>query len=75
VSPADDGAGDPSHLVRGFALTKHDLREALPDRAVVIDPGKSEVLCLLRVEHRAGAQVRLGRVEVTGADGLEQGSK
>jgi hypothetical protein len=44
VAAADNLGGDSRDLTRGFSQSEDDLREALPNRAVVIDLRKPKVL-------------------------------
>ena len=53
-----DARGDGGDLLRRLAQTEDDLREALADRAVVVDAGKAEVLVGRFAE--GGEQPRLG---------------
>ena len=39
-----DARGDGGDLLRRLAQTQNDLREALADRAMVVDAGEAEVL-------------------------------
>ena len=40
----DDAFGDRGDLIRRLSLPENDFREALPNGAVVVDPGEAEVL-------------------------------
>ena len=75
VSSPDDLRGDPGGLLRRFPLAEHDLRKALPNGPVVVDPREPDVLerCLT---HRGG-QLRVGRLDLEHAVTylLEQGAE
>jgi hypothetical protein len=71
VSPGHDGGGNPGDLVRRLALPEDHLRKTLPRRAVVVDPGKPQVLD--RVAHDlVGLDGRLSRIEGAVAHGDEE---
>jgi hypothetical protein len=44
VAGGDDALGDGGYLFRRFSGAENDFGKALPDAAVMVDPGEAEVL-------------------------------
>jgi hypothetical protein len=75
VPARHDGVSDARDLVRGLAGPEDDLRESLTRGSVMIDPGEAEVLNGGLIGQQLGPGFRVGRVQASLSDRVEQRAK